>query len=58
MVMSVLENNLGVYNHVYKDNLYNSVNLVENQLKHKITVFGKVRPNTGILKALETQKAE
>jgi len=56
-VMSVLENNLGVHYHVYQDNLYNSVNLVENLLKHKITVCGKIRPNMGIPKALEKQKS-
>jgi hypothetical protein len=38
IVMSVLENNLGVHHHVYQDNLYNSVNVVENQLEYKITV--------------------
>jgi len=57
-VMSVLENNLCVHHHWYQDNLYNSVNLAENPLKHKITVCGKIRPNTGIMKALEKQKAE
>jgi hypothetical protein len=36
MVMSVLEHNLGVHHHVHQDNLYNSVNLVGNLLKHKI----------------------
>jgi len=51
--MSVLENNLGVQHHVYQDSLYNSVNLVEKLLKHRIIVCGKKRPNTGILKALE-----
>jgi len=43
---------------VYQDNLYNSANLVENLLKHKITVCDKIRPKKGILKALEKQKAE
>lgn len=57
-VMSVLENNLGVHHQVYQDNLYNSVNLVENLLKHKITVCGTIRPNTGILKALKAQIVE
>ena len=56
--MSVLKNNLGVHHHVYQDNLYNSVNLVENLLKHKITVCGKIRPNKGIPKALEKNNAE
>lgn len=41
-----------------KDNLNNTANLVENLLKHKITVCGKIRPNMGIPKALEKQNAE
>jgi hypothetical protein len=56
-VMSVLENNLGVRHHVYQDNIYKSVNLVENLLKHEITVCGKIIPNTGIPKVLEKQKS-
>lgn len=56
--ISVVENNLGVHQHMYQDNLYNSVNLVENLMNYKITVCGKIRSNTGIPKALEKQKVE
>jgi hypothetical protein len=58
MVMSVLENNLGVQHHVYQDSFYNSVNLVGNLLKHKIRVCGTMRPNRGIPKDLEKEAKE
>jgi hypothetical protein len=58
MVMSVLENNLGVHHHVYQDNFYNSVYLVGNLLKHEIRVRGTMRPNTGIPKDLEKEAQE
>jgi len=48
MVMWVLENDLGVRHRVYQDNFYNSVNLVQNLLKHKLRVCGIVRLNIGI----------
>jgi hypothetical protein len=43
---------------MYQDNLYNSVNLVENLLKHQLTVCGTIIPDMGIPKAPEKQAKE
>jgi hypothetical protein len=54
-VMSVLENNVGVHQHVYQDNFYNSLNLAENLVKRIIRVCGTMRPNRSIPKDLEKE---
>jgi hypothetical protein len=51
--MPVVENNLGVRQHVYKDQFYNSANSVAILLKHKFRVCGTVGPSRGILEDLE-----
>jgi hypothetical protein len=58
MVMSLLENTLGIHHHVHQGDSYNSVHLEENTFKHKIKVSGTMRSNGGIPKDSENEAKE
>jgi len=52
-LLSLLDRNLEQNHHIYQDNFYNSVRLVETLLDRKVRVCGILRVNRGILCDLE-----
>ena len=50
-IFSVLQPNLDLWHHVYQDNYYNSVAIVEHLLQRKTRVCGTVRSNRGLPKS-------
>ena len=55
-VLSLLDRNLGLNHHVYKDNYYNSVRLAQTLLERNVRVCGTMRANRGIPRDLEDGK--
>ena len=54
-VLSLLDGNLGQNHHIYQDNFYNSVRLVQTLLDRNVRVCGTMRANRGIPRDLEQE---